>query len=353
MPQPPGALRACRELAIDPGSVAIVPFGLEGDTMRDALAEGRFCRFGLAMFPEIVAPTCIEAAIIAFNRLPLPPHLVTPYAILTSENLAEIYRKTENGWEIVWKQVYARYTLPLELHPPKERFGVNLPLRIGFIIPFHEHEWYHNLVRFMREHAQVYGISLEVVDTEKDMYDEVENRRKAIALLASNQVQPKDVLIVDDGPISGYLARNLIGKLELTVITNAMNVFNILSQDPGITLISTGGVLRRSSQVLVGSTAEGSLRDLRVDRLFLSVAGVSLDFGLSHSNYSEVTIKQAMIRSAREVVLLADFTNFGQEAIAQVESLQCVHCVITDDSLPATIRLELSKLGIKLLLAST
>ena len=205
----------------------------------------------------------------------------------------------------------------------------------------------------MREHAQVYGIDLEVVDTEKDMYDEVENRRKAIALLASNQVQPKDVLIVDDGPISGYLAHNLIGKVELTVITNAMNVFNILSQDPGITLISTGGVLRRSSQVLVGSTAEGSLRDLRVDRLFLSVAGVSLDFGLSHSNYSEVTIKQAMIRSAREVVLLADFTNFGQEAIAQVESLQCVHCVITDDSLPATIRLELSKLGIKLLLAST
>ncbi|HVP22133.1 MAG TPA: DeoR family transcriptional regulator [Anaerolineaceae bacterium] len=347
-----GAIQACRELAIDPEKITILPFGLEGNTMRDALAEGTYCRLGLAMFPEVIAPACIEAAILAYSRFPLPPQLVTPFSIVTTESLSELYTRTSEGWNLRWDVFNRRFTLPIDIHPPKDRPGVSLPRRIGFIVPFSEHEWYRNLVVLMREHAQEYDIQLEFVDTEKDMYDEVENRRKAIAQLASHQVQPNDVLIIDNGPIAGYLAQNLVGKGELTVITNATNVFNILEQNPDITLISTGGVLRRASQVLVGPTAEASLRDLRADRLFLSVTGISLDFGLSHTNYSEVTIKQAMIGSAREVILLADYTNFAQESVAQVTGLKSVHRLITDDSLPANMRLDLAKLGIKLTLAT-
>jgi DeoR/GlpR family transcriptional regulator of sugar metabolism/ABC-type sugar transport system substrate-binding protein len=348
-----GALQACRELAIDPEKITILPFGLEGDKMRDALADGTYCRTGLAMFPEIVAPACIEAAIAAYGNHPLPSHLVTPFHVVTTEGLFEIYSKTLDGWNLRWDTVKRRFTLPINIHPPKERAGVTLPRRIGFIVPFSEHDWYRNLVVLMQEHARFYDIQLESVNTEKDMSDEIENRRKAIAQLAAEQVRPKDVLIIDNGPIASYLAQNLIGKSELTVITNAMNVFKILEQDPGITLISTGGVLRRTSPVLVGPTAESSLRDLRADRLFLSVTGISLGFGLSHTNYSEVTIKQAMIRSAREVILLADYTNFGIESVAQVAGLNSIQRLIADDSLPANLRLDLAKLGIKLMLAST
>jgi DeoR/GlpR family transcriptional regulator of sugar metabolism len=347
-----GALRACRELAIAPDKITILPFGLEGDQMRDALAEGTYCRTGLAMFPEIVAPACIEAAIAAYGNLPLPPHLVTPFHVVTTQNLPEIYTKTAQGWKLRWDVVKKQFTLPIDIHPQKH-LRASLPRRIGFIVPFSEHEWYRNLIILMQEHARGYDIQLESVNTEKDMFDEIENRRKAIAQLAAEQVRPKDVLIIDNGPIASYLAQNLIGKSDLTVITNAMNVFKILEQDPGITLISTGGVLRRTSPVLVGPTAESSLRDLRADRLFLSVTGISLGFGLSHTNYSEVTIKQAMIRSAREVILLADYTNFGVESVAQVTGLNSINRLIADDSLPANIRLELAKLGIKLMLAST
>jgi len=348
-----GALQACRDLAIDPEKITILTFGLEGSTMLDALSEGSYCRTGLAMFPEIVAPTCIEAAIMAHSRLPLPPRLVTPYQVVTTESLPELYHKTPEGWTLRWDVVKNRFNLPIAIEPQKDRPGITLPRRIGFIIPFSEHEWYRSLVLWMQAHARFYDIQLEFVDTEKDMHDEVENRRKAIAHLAARHVQPRDVLIIDNGPIACYLAQNLLGKGELTVITNAMNVFNILEKDPGITLISTGGVLQRRSKVLVGPTAEGSLRDLRADRLFLSVTGISLDFGLSHTNYSEITIKQAMIRSAREVILLADFINFGQESVAQVAELKNITHLVTDDSLPANIRLDLAKQGIKLMLATT
>ncbi len=126
----------------------------------------------------------------------------------------------------------------------------------------------------------------------------------------------------------------------------------LLEQDAQIQLISTGGALRRSSQVLVGPTAESALRELRADKLFLSVSGISQDFGLSHTNISEVTIKQAMIHSAREVILLADYTIFEQESVAQVASLSIVNKLITDESMPAKSRLDMAKQGIKVMLAS-
>ena len=84
---------------------------------------------------------------------------------------------------------------------------------------------------------------------------------------------------------------------------------------------------------------------------FLAVSGVSIGFGLSHTNPAEVAIKQAMIRAAREVILLADHTKFEQESVMQIAPLQVVHRLVTDDALPASTRLELAKLGIEVVLA--
>ncbi len=58
-----GAINACKDLGIDPDKLIVLPFGLEGDTMKDALQQGFFCKAGLAMFPEIVGSVCVEAAI--------------------------------------------------------------------------------------------------------------------------------------------------------------------------------------------------------------------------------------------------------------------------------------------------
>ena len=77
-----GAMAACRELGLAPASTLLVTFGLEGDTMKDALFAQDYCRAGVAMFPEIVGRVCIEAAIQSIGRRPLPAQLVTPHASL-------------------------------------------------------------------------------------------------------------------------------------------------------------------------------------------------------------------------------------------------------------------------------
>ena len=347
-----GAIKACKELNIDPEQMIVLPFGLEGDTLRCALLENTYCKAGLAMFPEIVGPVCVEAAIAAFNNEPLEPRLVTPYLILTADTLAQVYEQIDSKWHL--KETALKQKIPLKLatngavNIPRER----LPNRIGVIVPFSQHEWYQNLTYAMQSYARQFNIDVENVDANQSLKDEVDLRRRAIARMAAELVSPGEVVLIDGGPVANYLAYELNSRDSLTIITNSIAVFDVLRKNPANVTILTGGAFRHSSQLLVGPTAESALSELRADKSFITAAGISLNFGLSHTNISEVTIKQAMIRSAREVILLADHTLFGQESTVQLAPLSVINRLVTDDALPASTRLELTKLGILILLAN-
>ena len=346
-----GAINACRDMNIDPTQMTVITFGLEGETLKNELmTPDSYCKAGLAMFPEIVSLTCIESAISAFDQQPQPENYTTPHIVLTATSLPDYYQHTATGWELNWETVRRDLKIPIKIEREKLQPVTRLPKQIGLIVPFIEHEWYKNLTVLMKEHAEQYGIGLQVIDADQNVRDEVELRRRQIANKAATLVERGDVVLVDGGPTALYLAEELKQKREITVITNSVIVFDALNRTPGIVLISTGGAVRYSTQMLVGPTAEGALKELRADKLFLMVSGITLGFGLSHQNISEVTIKQAMIRSAREVILLADHTAFGAEIGIQVAPLKAVHKLITDDALPASTRLDIFKAGIQIML---
>jgi len=348
-----GALQACEEQAVPPDSLLLLTFGLEGDTFKDALMEVGYCKAGLAMFPEIVGRVCVEAVIAAYNAKPLPRQLVVPYAILTPETLEQFYARRETGWHIRWQAALGRLDIPLTIDRYMPRAAGKFPKRLGFMVPFMEHEWYHNLILCLQEYGQSLGIEVEVIDGDKILQDDIASRQRAIARTAVEQVQSGDVILLDTGQVTTYLARGLTGKENITVITNSMTVLDILRDRPGITLISTGGLLRPSSETLTGSIAEAALRELRADKLFLALTGITLSFGLSHTNMAEVAMKQAMIGIAHEVILLADHTVFGRESVMQIGPATLVTKLISDNALPPDHRLEFSKLGIQVIIAKT
>jgi DeoR/GlpR family transcriptional regulator of sugar metabolism len=357
-----GALNACRDLRRPSGSVLVIPFGLEGDTLKNALQEGTYCRAGVAMFPEIVGPALIEAALAAFQQQPLPSQLLTPFAILTQDTLADFYTlptaaNQEGAPDVGWRlreDVAQSHLVPIIARRGAAAPGHLQPSRsprVGFLVRFLEHEWYRNVLAAMTSYAGQLGITIEVVDAEQSLREEVELRRREIARCAARQIMPGDAVLIDDGPIAAYLAQELQGRSGITIVSNALRVLDALRDSPDVNLIATGGALRRRGGVYVGPMAEATLRGLRADKLFLMVSGATLDFGLSHTDVTEVTIKQAMLRSARHVILLADYTVFGHESMVQVAPISVVNTLIADDALPASWRLELSKLGIEVVLA--
>lgn len=345
-----GAIGACEEAGVPTDRMLVLTFGLEGDTLKEALMAGRYCKAGVAMFPEIVGPVCVEAASLAHARQPLPDHLITPHAILTAATLPDFYTRAAGGWRIRWETLSHRLAIPLPIRAEPDHPS---PRRIAFLVPFSEHEWYRNLAAAMSQYAAARQIELEIVDAAESLQEEVSLRKRAIAAKAVTMVQPGDVLLIDDGEVTGFLAEALGEHKGVTAITNSVAVFDRLRQNPGITLISTGGLLRSGRQALIGPTAEATLRDLRADKLFLTTTGISLDFGLSHPDLAEVAVKKAMIQAARQVILLADHSKFDADSVAPVGPVETIDKLITDNALPASTRLELGKRGVEIVLAET
>ena len=122
-----GAIQACQDTGVNPDTLLVIPFGLEGNTLKNALMAGAYCKVGLAMFPEIVGRVCIEAAINAYNNEPMPQQLVTPNAILTSESLPKFYTQGQTGWQINWDAVNTNLTIPLNINPAPRQIDNNLP----------------------------------------------------------------------------------------------------------------------------------------------------------------------------------------------------------------------------------
>jgi DeoR family fructose operon transcriptional repressor len=302
------------------------------------------------MFPEIVGQMCLEAALNAYNHQALPAHLITPFAVVEKNTLSKYYKKENANWKLR-PEVVDSLKLPLPIHINKKIRHTKIPRRIGIVISFWEHEWYKSLCASLVDYGRLFGIEIELVDAEQTIKDEIDLRRREIACRAAKEITPGEVIFIDASPMASYLAESICDKKGITVITNSMVVQERLKSCSDMTLMGTGGVLRISSQAFVGPTAEHAIRELRVDHLFLTVTGVSVNFGLSHTNVSEVTIKQTMIKSARQVVLLADHSMFESESTIAVAPLNVVHSLITDDALPASARVQISQMGIQVIVA--
>ncbi len=227
-----GAISACQGLQVDPNKMVVVTFGLEGDTLREALVQDSYLKIGLAMFPEIVALACIDAATGAYLGRPLPDRYLTPHVVLTAQTLPDYYSKSAAGWKLNWEAVRANLDLPEPLEKAPCFNEANAPIQIGLVVPFTEHEWYQELTHYVQEYASQCGAGLHIIDVDQNVQEEMEARRRAIARKAAGLVEAGEVVLVDGGPMATYLAEALHDYNDITVITNSMDAFNALNPKP-------------------------------------------------------------------------------------------------------------------------
>jgi DeoR family transcriptional regulator, fructose operon transcriptional repressor len=181
---------------------------------------------------------------------------------------------------------------------------------------------------------------------------EREAEKIAIGRAAAEFVADGSTIIIDSGTTTLHLARALADKRDLVVVTNAVSNANELLKNPGITVVLTGGVVRPLTLDAVGDLAINSLRNLHVDQTFLSIHAISLDGGLTYPRFEEVAVKQAMINAASEVILVADSSKFGHNALMSVAPLTALRRVITSPGLDHEFKEALEEMGIDVVVVS-
>ena len=173
--------------------------------------------------------------------------------------------------------------------------------------------------------------------------------KRSIGQIAAGLVSPGDTILMDAGTTVVEMARHLAGIPSLTVVTNALNVAIEMSAATDAHIILLGGNLSRESSSLLGPLAEQTLSELVVQKLFLGTQAIDIDDGLTDTTLEIAQIKRAMIRAARQVILLADASKWSSSGFIKVAPVTAVDTIVTDEALDAASRNAVEALGIRVL----
>ena len=129
-----------------------------------------------------------------------------------------------------------------------------------------------------------------------------------------------------------------------------MPIANLFASSRETDLILLGGYLYPKTGVLLGPITLKALPDVQVNRMILSVGGITAK-GLFNSNLLLAETERQMMHCADEVVVVADHTKIGRQALAFLCELSEVNALIVDRQLTTAQRELLDQAGAPVILA--
>ncbi len=172
-----------------------------------------------------------------------------------------------------------------------------------------------------------------------------------VGKMAATLIENGDAVILDCGATATEMAKNLVHRQNLRVVTNALNIAMILGGEPTNQVMMTGGLFKPETLAVSGEKASAFFEGIFADKLFLAVGGVSIEAGISYPDFIDLHVKKAMIDAARKTYLLADSSKFGIRQFATFGSMDRIDAVITDRNLDKKYVGWLKDLGIDIIYA--
>lgn len=163
-----------------------------------------------------------------------------------------------------------------------------------------------------------------------DRQSVMSTEKAAIGKKAAEMVNDGDTIIVDGGTTPYQVAFHLQQR-KVQVITNSLPVANLVADSTNVQLISTGGTLYPGTGVYLGPYAESMLKNVRAQKAFVGVAGISPE-GFYNSNALVVETEKRMLEAASEIYVVADHTKFGRRDLAFFCDFNAVTTIITNKS---------------------
>lgn len=162
--------------------------------------------------------------------------------------------------------------------------------------------------------------------------------KRRIGIQAARLIPNGCSLLINIGTTTEQVAVALRMHRGLMVITNNLNVVNILRGYPEIEVIVAGGVLRHSDAAIVGEPAVDFLRQFRVDYAVIGASGIDEDGSLLDYDYREVEVSRKIVDSSRRAILVADGLKYGRSAPVRIGHVSDLDHFVTDAPPPEKLR---------------
>ncbi len=173
------------------------------------------------------------------------------------------------------------------------------------------------------------------------------DEKRRIGEVAAKLIPSHCTILINIGTTTEQVARHLLTHNGLMVITNNINVVNILNVKPDFEIIVSGGVVRHSDGGVVGEAAVDFIGQFKVDYAIIGASAIDPDGSLLDYDYREVRVSQAIIANARKTILVADAMKFERRAPVRIGHLSAIDMLVTEADPPAPIRQICQENGIE------
>ncbi|MFK3781452.1 DeoR/GlpR family DNA-binding transcription regulator [Agrobacterium sp. NPDC089420] len=155
--------------------------------------------------------------------------------------------------------------------------------------------------------------------------------KAAIAAAAAEMIADGDAVLLDAGTTSLEVAKALVNRKGLTLISNGADIVAELIRGEARNVYSVGGEYSDSNRSFRGPLAEHFIRQFNVDKLILNASSIDLERGLiCTASPQNASVQKAMIEVAKRVIVVADHSKFTKSSLSVTARIDDVGLIITD-----------------------
>jgi len=194
-----------------------------------------------------------------------------------------------------------------------------------------------------------------LIDTDLSIFDRRKQnirQKEAIGIAAARLIQEGETVLLDTGTTVMELAKHLPKKIDVTIVTNSVDITFRLADYPNIRVMMPGGILRRNSLALVGEQAAETLSKYYCDKYFLSADGVDVQLGLMTMNIEEAPLARMNVQNSKKVIALIDSSKFHDRGMMIIAALSEVDLLVTDSDISDHTLQTLKTMGVNVLVAN-
>ena len=173
--------------------------------------------------------------------------------------------------------------------------------------------------------------------------------KRRIGAEAAKLIGENDIVIIDSGSTTEWLAKSFPGGFPVRVLCYALNILIELHRKELCDILFAGGDLHRNTLMFESAEALKMIGRFRGRKAFFSASGIHGELGVTSANGYETEMKRAALGSSLERILLADSSKFGMVSSSYYADLADFDMVITDSRIPGEYRELLRGLGVELI----
>jgi len=186
--------------------------------------------------------------------------------------------------------------------------------------------------------SRVHGGAVHVSSAANRIYAD---RRKqnaggklAMAALAADLIPENCSISLNIGTSTEQVARALSGHRGLTVLSNNINIINLMIGGLTKDLILAGGTVRQSDGAIIGEGAVEFISRYKVDFAIIGASALDDDGAVMDHDPREVSVARAILKNARTKVLICDGSKFQRSAPVRICAISDLDVIITDRPVP-------------------